>query len=294
MIDPRKLAALMLAAAFTAAGCFGCGKRGKDSSSDEAEAVSGEDDLNEHSLSVTFLDVEKADSMIIRSGNSTVVMDCGEKGDGKEIVRLLKDRGVTSVDYLIITHYDKDHVGGAAKVISNFDVANVIGPDYWEYSDEADKYRQALEAKHIEPQLITKDMSFSLGGAEYTVFAPKQDYYGPDNDNDFSLVTRLKYQDTTFLFAGDAMDIRLKEVMDVAGDCDLLKIPYHGRKLNALGAFLDRTSPEYAVVCTDKNDFSSYVKNLLSEKNIKYWSTAFNGRITAISDGTNITVTSEK
>ena len=244
-------------------------------------------------LTVTFLDVGKADSIIINGSKSTVVIDCGEKGDGKDIVKFLEKRGVTSIDYLIITHYDKDHVGGAAKVINNFDVQNVLAPDYSEANPETEKYNDALKKKNISPKLLTEDLSFELDGAEYTVFAPDQTFYGPDNDNDFSLVTRLDYNDTSFVFAGDAMEQRLSEVMDI-GDCDLLKLPYHGRRIANLEEFLDASTPEYAVVCTSKEEFSTYTQSSLKDKKIAFWSTCFNGTITAVSNGKNISVTCEK
>ncbi len=280
MIDPRRLAALLAAAVVSGVSAVSCGSKSSD------KEMFPE-------MTVTFLDVGKADSMIIRTPQSTVIIDCGEKGDGKEIVSLLEDEGVTTVDYLIITHYDKDHVGGASKVIKNLDVKNVLAPDYEEISEEMDKYHKALAEKNITPQLLTSDLSFELDSADYTVFAPEKDYYGEDNDNDFSLVTKVKYHDITFLYTGDAMEQRLEEIMDV-GHCDLLKVPYHGRKLDNLKDFLDAVTPACAVVCTSAEEFASKTQNALSERNIPTYSTCYNGRITAVSNGRDLNVTSEK
>ena len=244
-------------------------------------------------LTVTFMDVGKADSIVLTSGSGTVVIDCGEKGDGKEIISYLSDMGVDTVDYLIITHYDKDHVGGAAKVINSLDVKNVLAPDYEEESDETEKYRKALSSKDITPTLVTADISFTLGDVKYTVYAPEKDYYGEDNDNDFSLVTKAVHGDNVMLFTADAMEQRLGEIMDI-GDCVLLKVPYHGRKLKNLGEFLDKVKPECAVTCTSKSEFSSDTQMKLSERNIKSYATCFNGRITAVSDGSSINIETEK
>ena len=226
-------------------------------------------------LEVTFFDVGKADSIVLRSENSTVVIDCGEKGDGKEIVTYLEENDVSSVDYLIITHYDKDHVGGAAKVINKLDVKNVLAPNYEASSDEMDKYRKALTEKNITPQLLTSDMSFTLDNADYTVYAPKKDFYGEDNDNDFSLVTKVTHGDNVLLFTGDAMETRLDEIMDI-GKCTLLKVPYHGRKLKNIEEFINSVSPRCAVVCTSQEEFSSQVQNILLDKKIPMYSTCFN------------------
>lgn len=141
-------------------------------------------------FTVDFLDVGKADSMILRTENSTVVIDCGEKGDGKEIIALLAENDIECVDYLIITHYDKDHVGGAAKLIKDIEVKNVLAPDYEEESSEMKKYQKALSERNITPVLVTEDMLFTLDGVEYTVYSPKKTFYGEDDDNDFSLVNK--------------------------------------------------------------------------------------------------------
>lgn len=274
-----KKAAAVIAAALTVFSVSSCSDK-------EAPLDVGE-------LEVTFFDVGKADSIVLRGEGSTVVIDCGEKGDGKEMVSFLEENDVSVVDYLIITHYDKDHVGGAAKVINKLDVKNVLAPDYEENSDEMNKYHKALEAKSITPQLLTSDMSFTLGDISYEVFAPKKDYYGEDDDNDFSLVTRVTHGKNVLLFTGDAMEQRLDEIMDI-GECTMLKVPYHGRKLDNIEDFINAVKPKCAVVCTSQSEFSSQVQNLLLDKNIPTYSTCFNGRITAVSSGSEIRFTTEK
>lgn len=244
-------------------------------------------------FTVDFLDVGKADSMVLRTENSTVIIDCGEKNDGKQILEFLEENEIESVDYLIITHYDKDHVGGSAKIINNIEVKNVLAPDYEEDSSEMKKYTKALSEKNITPVRMTEDISFTLDGVEYTVYAPEKNFYGEDNDNDFSLVTKAVYHDTTMLFTGDAMEQRLSEIMNI-GNCDLLKVPYHARKLENLNEFLSSVRPEYAVACTSEEEFSANTKELLEKYNVQYYATCFNGRITAVSDGRKIKISSEK
>ncbi|MDE6672912.1 MAG: MBL fold metallo-hydrolase [Ruminococcus sp.] len=241
-------------------------------------------------FTVDFLDVGKADCMVLRTENSTVVIDCGEKGDGKKILELLAENEIESVDYLIITHYDKDHVGGSAKLINNIEVKNVLAPDYPEESSEMEKYNKALTGKNITPVLMHDDISFNLDGVEYTVYAPKKDFYGDDDDNDFSLVTKAVYHDTTFLFTGDAMEQRLEEIMDI-GNCTLLKVPYHARKLDNLETFISRVRPEYAVSCTSESEFSSDTEKILNKYRIKSYATCYNGNITAVSNGNEIKLT---
>lgn len=286
----KKIIALLSAASMLTA--VACDKEAPSSSSSSVSTepatygdVSG--------LEVTFLNVGKADAIVLLSENSTVLIDCGEKGDAKQIISFLEERERDTVDYLILTHYDKDHVGGAGKVIKNLNVKNILGPDHNQKSEEVNKYIDAMKEKEITPQLVTEDMHFELDGMEFTVDAPDKRNYGVNNDNDFSLVTKVVDDDITMLFTGDAMEARLSEIMDI-GDCDLLKVPYHGRKLANLGDFLDAVTPEYAVVCTAKEDFAGTVQKQLNKRNITFFSTCFNGRVTAVSDGKSLTLTPEK
>ena len=286
MIDPRKFTAAVAAAVLTCLSVFSCGDKKKDSEEEVKKQAYPE-------VKVTFLNVGKADAMVIRSQNSTVIIDCGEKGDGKEIVSMLENEGVSSVDYLILTHYDKDHVGGAAKVINKREVKNILAPDYDKSSEEMEKYNKAITEHNITPQLLTSDYSFTLDDVNYTVSAPEQTFYGEENENDFSLITKMQYHDMTFLFTGDAMEQRLEEVMDI-GKCNLLKVPYHGRNIDNLGEFLDNTDPDCAIVCTSADEFSSKTKKLLNDKDITTYATCFNGKIIASTDGTDISIDSEK
>ncbi|MCR5601979.1 MAG: MBL fold metallo-hydrolase [Ruminococcus sp.] len=243
-------------------------------------------------LTVTFFDVGKADAIVLQSETATVVIDTGEKGDGKKISNLLKESDTTVIDYLIITHFDKDHVGGAAKLINNFDVKNILTPDYEGTVDEYDKYCKAAAEKNIQPTRLTEDVKFTLDDVELTVYAPKKTFYGDDDENDFSLVTKVVHHNNTMLFTGDAMEQRLDEIMDI-GRCTLLKVPYHGRKLDNLSDFLNKVKPKCAVVCTSSSEFSGKVQDLLKNKKITTYATCFNGDITAVSNGGSISFTTE-
>lgn len=244
-------------------------------------------------FTVDFLDTGKSDSMILHTENGTVLIDCGEKNDGNKILSVLEENGIESVDCLIITHYDKDHVGGASKVISGIDVKKVYAPDYEENSSEMKKYHKALDSENITPVLVTEDISFTLDGVEYEIYAPQKTFYGEDDDNDFSLVTKVKYHNTTMLFTGDAMEQRLSEIMDT-GKCNLLKIPYHARKIDNLENFLISVSPQYAVACTSEGEFSDNTEGLLKKYGIQYYATCRDGQITAVSDGNEINISTEK
>ncbi|MBO7474939.1 MAG: MBL fold metallo-hydrolase [Ruminococcus sp.] len=275
----RKTAALLFSAFFMALSLFSCHEK-------QEPAKAGE-------LKVTFFDVGKADAILLQSETANVVIDCGEKGDGKKISKLLEASDADTIDYLIITHFDKDHVGGAAKLIRGFDVKNVLTPDYDGTVEEYDKYKSALAEKSITPMKLTEDVSFTLDGIDYTVYAPKKTFYGEDDENDFSLVTKVVHNKNTLLFTGDAMEQRLDEIMDI-GTCTLLKVPYHGRKLDNITDFLSAVKPKCAVVCTSIGEFSGKVQDALKKSGATTYATCFNGDITAVSNGTTIEMSVEQ
>lgn len=283
MLNIKKTAALLLTSAVAVSSLFACNEK------------KPHDMANAKELKVTFLDVGKADAIVLQSESSTVVIDCGEKGDGKKISSILEESGTTVIDYLIITHFDKDHVGGAPKVLKTFDVKNVLTPDYTGNVSEYDKFAETLDGRGITPMKLKEDISFTLDDVDYTVYAPKKDFYGDGDsaENNFSLVTKAVHHNNTLLFTGDAMEERLDEIMDI-GKCTLLKVPYHGRKLDNLGDFLKATEPKCAVVCTDSNEFSGKMQDLLKKQKINTYATCFNGEITAVSDGSQIKIDTEK
>lgn len=243
-------------------------------------------------LTVTFMKVGKADGMILQTEHHTIVLDCGEKSDGKKMVERLTQYGVTGIDCLILSHYDQDHIGGAAKVIQNFDVEKILAPDYEETSEEFQKMTAAMEEKGYSLEIVGETMQFTFDDATFTVYPHLADDYADGYDNNCSLVVKVQHHDETLLFTGDAMQERLAEMMDI-GDCDLLKVPYHGREIANLTQFLDVTKPEYAVISTDDENLSATTVKALTAIGAETYITFMDGNIIATSDGSSITVTKE-
>ena len=244
-------------------------------------------------LTVTFLKVGKADGIVLQTANHTVVIDCGEEGDGSRINDLLAASGVTTIDCMILTHFDQDHIGGAPEVLENYPVQQVIAADYTESGKEYKALCKALEAQQLTMQQPTEELTFTLDDCTFTVYPHEAENYKNSFDNNCSLVTKLTHHGNVLLFAGDAMEERLDEIMDI-GDCDLLKVPYHGRELDNLETFLDAVTPEYAVICTSKPEISETTVSQLESRNIATYITGQDGDITAVSDGETITVETSK
>lgn len=207
-------------------------------------------------MAVSFPDLGKADAAVLLTEDAAVVIDTGNEGDGSEVGKLLLEAGKKHIDMLIITHFDKDHAGGARYLLRHFSVGVVILPSYREDSEHIRALESALSAKDIVPTVLTEDAHFPLGGVDYTLLAPTGQYNGA---NDNSIVVRAVYGDTAFLFCGDIESARIDGITAAEYDlsCDVMKVPHHGRYTESLPSLIEQASPEYAVV-TGKADAAAH------------------------------------
>lgn len=250
---------------------------------------------NAQELRVDFYDVGKADAMLITlPQGQRILIDTATNPEGKELVKRFKKEGIDTIDLLIVTHFDKDHVGGADQVIEDLTVHQVLMPVYEKDSKQYTQFIEAIEESK-DTDVVTmknaKTLEFEVGGAEFVVTSARRTYYGKDEENDFSLVVRMTYGDTRFLFAGDAEEARQSEILD-EGDvaCDVLKVPYHGRLTDASPAFIAAASPKIAFVTdSDEEPASEVVLALLSQAGADVYS-ARSGDLTVKSDGKNVSV----
>ena len=120
-------------------------------------------------LTAVFFNVGKADAILLYNGEMAVLIDAGENGDGKDVAEAIRARGIERLDLLIITHFDKDHVGGADKILENIEVGRVLEPDYDKDSKQYRQYREALEEQGVGAEALCENTSFTLGGCEFSI-----------------------------------------------------------------------------------------------------------------------------
>lgn len=244
-------------------------------------------------LSVKLLKVGKADAIILRTGDETMVIDTGEEDDGEELVNELANQGVSHVDVLIITHFDKDHVGGADTLVESMDIGQIYVPAYTGTHTEYIDFLHALEEKGMTPTQLNESVRFSFGDAEVLVEPPTSYETDPntlENDNNFSLITTVVHGENRLLFMGDAEKQRIREWLDTGDvkDCDFLKVPHHGVYNTALEDLLNTISPEYgAICCSSKNPAEPKTLELLKKYGVETLQTK-DGNITVISDGSKL------
>jgi len=206
-------------------------------------------------IHVVFFDVGKADSILIYSNAFAVLIDAGTNKTGEGIAEKIAALGIETLDVFIVTHFDKDHVGGADKIIESLDVRRVLMPVYEKDGKQYTQFTDAMEEAGIAPEALSANAEFSLGGAAFYVDVPNQAYYGEDEENDFSLVTRMEYGRTAFLFAGDCENARLQELLrEGVETCDVLKVPHHGVAEFYSAAFFEACAPRYAVITSSDED----------------------------------------
>lgn len=207
-------------------------------------------------LQVWCFQAGKADAFLFWNEAGAVLLDTGESGFGKTILEKLAELGIQRLDYLIVTHFDKDHVGGAKKILSEIQVGTVLQSNSPKSGAEAyEKYLSTLASKGIEPVTVREKMEFRLGEATFTVDPPAAERYAEDASNNSSLILTVAQGDTRILFCGDAEDLRLAEFLqDEPGQFDLVKLPHHGQYQATLEALLAQTLPAYAVITSSEEE----------------------------------------
>lgn len=243
----------------------------------------------EDKVEITVLKIGKADAIMIIMPEYAMLIDAGEEDDGEEILEKLAARGVKKLDTMIITHYDKDHVGGAATVLSGIRVDQLIDADYESDSKHYERYLEAIEATGVARERANANISFGHGDVWSMSIAPSP--VETDEDNDRSLIARFVHGKNTFYFAGDAEEALIETLLDDGIDPHtVLKMPHHGRMKKNLAAFLNAVSPGYAIITdSDKNPADPAVLALLDARDIKVFETR-NGDISVFSDGEGIDV----
>lgn len=246
-------------------------------------------------VKATFFDVGKGDAILIETGKHTVLIDTGYDDTAKVILNYMEKQDIRHLDYLILTHFDKDHVGGADWILREVETGTVLQPDYESDGGQYREYEETVEAEGYSPVPVTETMSFSLDDVDFLIYPPQQKSY-EEEDNDFSLVTSMACGKVCFLFAGDCEKERLKELLqqeEFALVHDVLKVPHHGRKEKNSEEFIKAVSPKAAVITDSKEKpADEEVCRALEEAGAEVYFTE-DGTVTCLCDGVNFQMMQE-
>ena len=203
---------------------------------------------------IHVLSLGKADCTLIIADGEAMLIDAGYQEQGNDIVSYLHDNGINTLKYAVVTHGDKDHVGGMETVLRNVETEQVLLSPRKENSPEYAAMVGALnelKIPHAIPKLLDR---YSLGRGTFTILAPGQKALKADTDNDASIVLRLDYKQRSALFMGDALEKTEKEMRDAEYPlkADILKVGHHGKGDATTKKFLREVAPSYAVItCGD-------------------------------------------
>lgn len=243
-----------------------------------------------YDFKIYFFDAGKADAILLSYRNHFIMIDTGEESLQKEILSYFQSHHITKLDYLIITHFDKDHVGSASYILDTIDVENVFQSNSLKENEYYDKYVASLKKKDIKPKTISSSYSFPIGNLDITVNGPTTIYENHESNNS-SLIVSVFYQNTSYLFMGDSENARIKDFLEQDDSTyDFLKIPYHGHYQKRLNDLLESVVPKYAVITSSNNELEDEeTLSLLNEKSVSYYLTR-RGSITIVSDGEKIII----
>lgn len=249
-------------------------------------------------LKVTIFKVGKADAIILENLEHAVMIDAGEEDDAEKILKYLSDNGIERLDALIITHYDKDHVGAADSVAEAVPIQDVYLPAYESASAEYADFMKALDEQGLVPHFLEESVILQTGSLTLEI-DPPDSYEIPheavDYDNNFSLITTVIHGKNRLVFTGDAMKQRLREWLSAQTEqCGFLKIPHHGVYDTELENLMKTLRPKFTAVCdSDKNPADADTIELIRKYGADVMETRF-GKITVISDGRNIEMAQKK
>jgi len=263
-----------------------------DTDSPQAEIPDGE-------IEVHFIDVGQGDvELIMTSDGKTVLIDSGTPESRTVLTGYLTDHGVKKIDYFVLTHPHADHIGGAAAVLDAFDVVNVIMTDAPTTTSTYKKVLQKIDEKDCGVIFAEAGKEYSLGEAKITILGPVSDY--SDDLNNTSIVLRLTYGRTAFMFTGDAEKKAEQDMLTKFPAsyfrADVLKLGHHGSSTSTSDGWFFAVSPEYAVIsCGRNNDYGHphrEILSLLKKNGTTYFRTDTDGSIVMSSDGESVKIIS--
>ena len=251
-------------------------------------------DINSEKLNIFYFDVGQADCTLITLNNKNILIDAGNKSDGEYIGEFLKEKEIDNIDYFIVTHGDLDHSGGAGIILNNCKVNQMFMPEGIEESEENYQELKGIASKNnVKLSKVKVNDEFSLDKASFEVVSVKNN---TDNTaNESSIVIKLNYINTSYLFMEDATQDIEKEIN--CNKVDVLKVGHHGSDTSSSSQFLNMVQPTYAIISAGDNKKYNHpteeVLQRLTDANIQesnIYITKKQGTIWLTSDGKSIEI----
>lgn len=248
-------------------------------------------------LQVAFIDVGQGDSALVQApGGVSLLIDGGPSEAGPKVLETLRSAGVDRISWLIGTHPHEDHIGGLLDVLKKKKAERALDPGYVHGTSTQKKYLTLLKEGGTKVTKARAGQVYDLGsGATLEILAPGDEPLkeADDNPNNHSVVARLVFGNSTFLFTGDMeeaeREVMLRSTPPEKLRAQVLKVAHHGSHNGTDPAFLKAVQPEYAVIsCARVNDYGHPHREALqalADAHVKALKTFEQGTIVFTTDG---------
>ena len=246
---------------------------------------------------VHYLDVGQGDCSLVLCDGHAMLIDGGESSESSKVYAYLKQHGISHLDYMVATHAHSDHIGGLSGALNYATVDTAFCPVTDYDSKTFDSMVKYLDKQGIGITVPSAGDEFMLGSAHVQVLGPQKIY---DDPNDTSIVMKVTYGETSFLFTGDAERTAEADILDAGYDLSstVLKVGHHGSDTSTSYPFLREIMPEYAVIQVGKdNSYGHPTEDTLSrlrDAEVKVYRNDLQGDIVCSSDGKTVSFTTTK
>lgn len=248
-------------------------------------------------LTVTWLDVGQGDAAVIQCGGQSMLIDGGKPEKSSYIYAWLQQHGLSYLDVIVATHVDADHIGGLSGALNYASVGTAYCAETTGTTETFQSFVKYLAQRGKQITVPTAGETFALGGAQIQILGP---LHRAEDSNDNSIVLKVSFGATSFLFTGDAERAEEQDLLNsgVNLQSTVLKVGHHGSDTSTSYPFLRAVAPQYAVISVGAGNSYGHpteaVLSRLRDAGVTTFRTDMQGEITAVSDGQTINFSTAK